>query len=89
VRLSDMVARYGGEEFGLVFPATPLDEAAAVCERIRSAVAEADWSLVRPGLAVTLSAGVAQEDTAAQALSVADRRLYEAKRAGRNRVVAG
>lgn len=89
VRLSDMVARYGGEEFGLVLPNTPLDVAATVCERVRRAVADADWTLVRPGLRVTLSAGVSQERRPELALSVADQRLYAAKRSGRNRVVAG
>ncbi|HEX5495721.1 MAG TPA: GGDEF domain-containing protein [Mycobacteriales bacterium] len=89
VRLSDMAARYGGEEFGLVLPNTPLDEAAAVCERVRRAVAEADWALVRPGLRVTVSAGVSQECRPELALSVADQRLYAAKRGGRNRVIAG
>lgn len=87
VRLTDMVARYGGEEFGLVFPGTAVTEAAAVCERVRRAVADADWSLVRPGLRVTVSLGVAQDTDPTSALTVADQRLYTAKRGGRNRVV--
>lgn len=89
VRMCDMAARYGGEEFGLVLPDTPLDQAQVVCERVRRAVADADWTLVRPGLRVTLSAGVSQERNPGLALSVADQRLYAAKRGGRNRVVAG
>lgn len=88
VRNGDLVARYGGEEFGMVLPATSLEEAVAVCERVRRAVADADWSSVRPGLGVTVSIGLAEEGSVQRALSVADRRLYAAKREGRNRVVA-
>lgn len=88
VRQGDLVARYGGEEFGMVLPATSLGEAAAVCERVREAIAKANWRSVRAELDVTVSIGVAEETSAQQALSVADRRLYVAKRGGRNRVVA-
>ncbi|HEX5494700.1 MAG TPA: tetratricopeptide repeat-containing diguanylate cyclase [Mycobacteriales bacterium] len=88
VRHGDLVGRYGGEEFGMVMPATSLAEAAAVCERVRRAVANTDWSGVRIGLSVTISGGVAQESSSERALSVADRRLYTAKHAGRNRIVA-
>ncbi|HEY9388765.1 MAG TPA: tetratricopeptide repeat-containing diguanylate cyclase [Mycobacteriales bacterium] len=88
VRQGDLVARYGGEEFGMVLPATSLEEAEAVCDRVRLAVADTDWSAVRAGLCVTVSGGVAEESTAERALAVADRRLYVAKRSGRNRIVA-
>lgn len=88
VRHGDIAARYGGEEFALVLPGTPLSEAALVCERVRRAVADTDWSEVGADLQVTVSAGVAQEISATNALAVADQRLHAAKLAGRNRVVA-
>lgn len=89
VRQGDLVARYGGEEFGVVLPATTLQEAVTVCERIRLRVAGADWSAVSEGLRVTLSIGVAEESSPWQSLTVADQRLYVAKQSGRNRTVAG
>lgn len=69
------------------------DEARAreVCERIRQRVAGHDWAAVAPGLAVTLSAGLASAppyDETALATR-ADRALYRAKALGRNRVEAG
>lgn len=88
VRGSDLVARYGGEEFALILRATPLDEAVVVCERVRRAVADADWAALRAGLGVTVSAGVAQERDPIRAVAVADQRLYTAKDGGRNRVVS-
>lgn len=92
----DIPARYGGEEFAVLAPATTLAAARRMAERIRRHVAE----LRVPGggrlLAVTVSAGIAglrehggDHQAAARALvSAADSRLYQAKRAGRNRVAA-
>lgn len=89
-RDSDMVARYGGEEFLLCFPETDVTAAREICEQLREAVATADWGGFVPGIAMSISAGVAGMRpglTRMALLSEADRRLYEAKSAGRNRVV--
>jgi diguanylate cyclase (GGDEF)-like protein len=91
-REEDLCARYGGEEFALVLAETEHDAAVAVAERARAAV---ERLLVRTEdveLRVTVSAGVATTcgdaaSTPAELLFVADGRLYEAKRAGRNRVL--
>lgn len=88
-RSADMVARFGGEEFLLCFPNTGLDSAARACEHLRESVENTDWSDISPGLVVTLCAGVAQMRPGydrSRLLRQADQRLYEAKRAGRNRV---
>jgi diguanylate cyclase (GGDEF)-like protein/PAS domain S-box-containing protein len=80
LRVSDLVARYGGEEFAALLPACPPDEAIAAIERLR---------LVLPA-AQTCSAGVAYWDGAESAEALigrADLALYDAKRAGRDRVV--
>jgi diguanylate cyclase (GGDEF)-like protein len=83
LRPSDMLSRYGGEEFALVLPACPGDEALEVVERLRT---------VMPG-DQTCSAGMAIWDgieLAADLVERADRALYDAKRAGRQRTaVAG
>jgi len=91
VRESDLVARYGGEEFVLVFPQTALSGALAVCERIREAVESYPWAHLHPDLEVTLSIGVAAElgvKDHEKVLLLADTKLYEAKHAGKNRVLA-
>jgi diguanylate cyclase (GGDEF)-like protein len=88
LRASDIVGRYGGEEFCVVLPATGLDKAREIAERIRAAVAATPMG----GLprATTVSIGLTQcagaEDRLDDAIARADRALYEAKRAGRNRV---
>lgn len=90
-RASDMLARYGGEEFLFCFPATPLNEAQALCESLRKAVAAADWSDLGLRRGVTLSFGLASRRAGASLdtlLRQADTQLYAAKNAGRNRVVA-
>jgi diguanylate cyclase len=90
VRLGDMLARWGGEEFLLVMPATSTSEAIAAMERVRQSLG-ASFEDVAPGLAVTFSAGVSEctgERDLEAAIARADAAMYEAKRAGRDRIVA-
>ncbi|WP_242625118.1 GGDEF domain-containing protein [Krasilnikovia cinnamomea] len=87
-------ARLGGEEFLLVLPATPIALAVQQLDRIRRVISEHDWHDTTRGLPVTVSIGVAGVSetyprSQTSALSTADRNLYAAKHAGRNRVVAG
>ncbi|MCC5824340.1 MAG: diguanylate cyclase [Phycisphaerales bacterium] len=91
VRVSDVACRYGGEEFAIIFPETSPSEANAICERLRVACEQIIWPK-HPGRAVTLSIGIAGTNCAqglpgAQWIETADRNLYAAKRAGRNRIV--
>ena len=74
------------------FPHSDLAEARESCERLRRAVETHDWRTLHPALQVTLSMGVTDElalGSVEAMLARADDRLYEAKRAGRNRVCAG
>jgi diguanylate cyclase (GGDEF)-like protein len=93
LRTEDVFARYGGEEFVLLGRGLTLDNGVKLAERIRSLVANTEFS-VPARLKVTLSAGVAElaemegEPTGENLLILADRRLYDAKNGGRNRVVA-
>ena len=89
VRDNDPAVRYGGEELLLFLPGSDEKGAVEVSERVRRAVASHDWDRTAPGLRVTASFGVAQinpdEDVKAW-LKRADKAMYDAKRAGRNRV---
>ncbi|MEM9745773.1 MAG: GGDEF domain-containing protein [Actinomycetota bacterium] len=89
-RSDDLVARFGGEEFVAVFPGSGREVAVAYAERIRSALGVEPWSEIDPRLGVSISGGVAsgQLRDVRTVLEAADRGLYEAKRAGRNRIVA-
>jgi diguanylate cyclase (GGDEF)-like protein len=87
-RATDMAARFGGEEFALLMPATPLDAAATVAERVRAAVealvVDADGIEVRVTVSVGVASGAEQlEDL----IRRADKALYRAKGRGRNVVV--
>lgn len=90
-RAFDSLARYGGEEFVVVMPGSGPDEATGVAERLRAAVESIPFA-PEPGQACRLnvSIGVAWGgeglDTAEALLHAADRALYVAKHAGRNRV---
>jgi diguanylate cyclase (GGDEF)-like protein len=86
-RSVDCTARYGGEEFAVLLTDTSGEVAAEVAERIRARVAAQEF----PGRKITLSIGIAEfpehGQTAEEVISCADEALYEAKRAGRNRVI--
>jgi diguanylate cyclase (GGDEF)-like protein len=88
----DVTARWGGEEFALILPNTGLSGAVELAERVRTALMER--TILTPdgdSLSVTASFGVAafSEATGEEELvAAADEALYEAKRSGRNRVVA-
>ncbi|MEL7273083.1 MAG: PleD family two-component system response regulator [Pseudomonadota bacterium] len=94
VRGNDMACRFGGEEFVIVMPDTDQQLAFVVADRMRREIAAHPF-IVNGGalqIPITVSAGVSSylgaQDTADAMLGRADGALYEAKRAGRNQVVA-
>ncbi|MBK6694677.1 MAG: GGDEF domain-containing protein [Myxococcales bacterium] len=92
VRTEDVFARYGGEEFAVLCRACPLHHAGAFAERLRALVATTSFEWNGTRLPVTISCGVAgYPECGAQApeqlIMAADAALYEAKRAGRDRVI--
>jgi diguanylate cyclase (GGDEF)-like protein len=94
IRISDTLVRYGGEEFAVLLPNTSLESALTIAERAREAVESTRTSIPqadRP-LAVTISVGVAtlpqHGATGDDLLLAADKALFKAKEAGRNRAVA-
>jgi diguanylate cyclase (GGDEF)-like protein len=91
IRMIDRFGRQGGEEFLLLLPDTDMDHAVQILDRLRDRIAQLDWATVSPDLSLTISAGVSTirpNDTAEDVLARADRALYSAKDAGRNRVFA-
>ncbi len=89
-RATDVAARYGGEEMALVLPETDAAGARVIAERLRAAVAAASYATEQGALRVTVSLGVSTapgDGSSLEALiEAADRALYRAKQAGRNRV---
>lgn len=92
-RATDMVARYGGEEFILILPETDRTSAEALGNRLREHVARQKFPGGEhlPSQALTISIGIASYTAPAPKetlLEAADKALYQAKRTGRNCVVA-
>lgn len=91
LRHFDIIGRYGGEDFIILLPETTLNIAADVADRLRQSIANLSLDTHRGELHVTVSVGVAVADKSVKDLpgliNKADMALYEAKKAGRNRVV--
>jgi len=86
LRLHDVPGRYGGEEFGILLPGSDITSAEVIAERVRKKL---EWASFAGSLKVTSSIGCAALDPkdlfAASLVARADRALYAAKAAGRNR----
>ena len=99
LRQSDVIARWGGEEFAIMMPRTNSDNAAALAERLRQAIADCTISDGRCTFSITASFGLCSLEGANPAETSrrdpidtlfhhADRALYQAKSNGRNCVVS-
>lgn len=92
LRVSDVRCRYGGEEFLVVLPETSLPGALSAAENLKRQFEKAALPITGEHVSVTASFGVtevtAADSQATAVLARADAALYEAKRAGRNRVAA-
>ena len=92
LRQHDVLARYGGEEFALILSGTASDDGLQLGERLRGLIANAEFVYKEQQLPVTISLGLAtfpeDGDDPMALLRSADKALYRAKEAGRNRVVS-
>jgi diguanylate cyclase len=89
IRPTDVIARYGGEEFVIVLPDTSIEAAAGVMARVQRNLTRRIFLNNHERVLITFSAGVAQRTSGEgqdDLLARADRALYEAKQAGKNRV---
>lgn len=89
LRKTDFIARFGGEEFALLLPETPLDAGQRLIESLREGIQNCPFHFKGERTEVTLSGGLAAfvgTERAEQVFERADRALYRAKGAGRNRI---
>ena len=88
LRSADIAARYGGEEFSILLPQTTGEEAAAIAERIRSNVEHESFTHRQITISIGVASCAADVCSSKVLVSAADKALYEAKRRGRNMVLA-
>lgn len=92
IRPEDTLARYGGEEFVVLLPNTALEDAMTAMARVQRELTRRFFLHNNDKVLITFSCGVAElgaDETAPAALQRADKAMYLAKRAGKNRVLAG
>ncbi|MFD1383319.1 diguanylate cyclase [Rhodanobacter aciditrophus] len=85
-----LLFRYGGEEFVILFPATHLEYAQDVCEKIRTAIEATPFNMSGDPVSITMSIGLSLfngKESHEELFSRADKNLYQAKGNGRNRVI--
>lgn len=90
LRETDLIARWGGEKFLIMLIDTGLERAAGILERLRAKIEQASFTFLESGKSVTVSFGLTvfmPGKSLETLIEEADTALYEAKRAGRNRVV--
>src|SRR5580704_5826208 len=93
LRTEDLFARYGGEEFAVLCRNVKIENASVLGNRLRSLVESCEFSYRKEKVHVTVSVGIAScafqnDEDPVHLIAAADAALYEAKRAGRNRVIA-
>ena len=91
LRMPDKVGRFGGEEFLIIMPHTKLVQGRKIAERIRASVSKWKFELGSQTVHLTISIGMTQfkpGDDIEKLVSLADKALYDAKKGGRNLVVA-
>lgn len=92
IRRDEVFARYGGEEFGILLPETNNEGARALAEGLREKIESSRFVFQNELIKVTVSIGCAMlldsDKSALDLIKRADEKLYEAKRGGRNRVMA-
>jgi diguanylate cyclase (GGDEF)-like protein len=89
LRPQDLIGRIGGEEFAVLLPGSDVEAGRVIGDRVREAYAEASRGLGRGAIVCTLSGGVAaleDGESLDALLGRADRALYRAKQAGRDRI---
>ncbi len=90
-RSYDYIGRYGGEEFLIICPETDKNSLYSIANRIREAVMEYDFEYKNVKSNITISAGIATSDETHSfdsMLELADKRLYNSKSSGRNKITA-
>ena len=92
IRRDEVFARYGGEEFAIVLPETNLEGASALAEGVREKIEQSRFVFQNELIRVTVSVGLSMlmdaDRSSMDLIKRADERLYDAKRGGRNRVMA-
>lgn len=94
IRTSDLLGRYGGEEFGIILRRCPPANARMIAEKLRDAlhnspITLSDHETISPAVSIGIATFPGSGDTATDLTMAADRALYRAKSAGRDRIEMG